>query len=190
MLPSPFDTLPKSAQRSCDLLAGTALFHQGNPTRGLFYLQTGQVHLERTTEQGDDILIHREKPNETFAEASLFSAGYHCNAVIVEDSHLIELKRREVLARFQTDPHFAVALADRFAKQVQGYRRRLELVAIRRADERVFAALADGGLEDGIKTFASEIGLTHEATYRALAKLVKKQRIYKMGRGKYSLSRP
>ena len=40
-----------------------------------------------------------------------------------------------------------------------------------------------------IKQFAAEIGLTHEATYRALAKLVKDGRIEKAGRGQYSMRR-
>lgn len=190
MLPPPFDMLPENAQRDRRFSADKTLFHQGDPTSGLFYLRTGQVHLERMTEHGDRVLIHRVKSNETFAEASLFSDVYHCNAVIVENSNLVEFKRRDVLAHFQNNARFAVALADRFAKQVQGYRRRLELVAIRRADERVFAALADGVLDGEIKTFAAEIGLTHEATYRALAKLAKGNRIFKSGRGKYSLVRP
>lgn len=190
MLPFPFDHLENGATRALDLEDGEVLFREGGRTRGLFCLKSGRVNLERLTETGTLIVIHSARAGETFAEASLFSDTYHCNAVAIGAASLVELDRGEVLSRFRTDQEFAANMAGRFANQIQGYRRRLELMAIRSAEERVYQGMADGLLRHDIKTFASEIGLTHEATYRSLGRLCKKGRITKSRRGKYFVRRP
>lgn len=69
---------------------------------------------------------------------------------------------------------------------MQIYRRRIELLAIRSAEDRVLTALTDRPVNGSIISFASEIGLTHEATYIALAILAHKGKVRKIGRGKYT----
>ena len=64
------------------------------------------------------------------------------------------------------------------------------MLTIRSAEERVLAAVSDGLLDGSIKRFAAEIGLTHEATYRTLARLVSREKLRKTGRGSYSLPSP
>jgi CRP-like cAMP-binding protein len=95
-------------------------------------------------------------------------------------SRVRRFPKRELLAGFRRDP----ALAERFmavlARQVQALRGRLEERNIRSARERVLhhlALAADGDrtvrLEGTLKDLADEIGLSHEALYRALAALEK-----------------
>lgn len=184
-LPEPFSSMPGAACRRILLQKGQHAFHQGDAAHGFFMVESGSIELRRVTENGVTVVIHTARPGESFAEASLFSATYHCDAVALEESRLVEISRTEVLGRLQSDAEFAIALSQRFATQVQGYRRRLELLAIRSASERVYCALADGLLTNDIKTFASEIGLTHEAVYRALAKLTSQRKILKTARGCY-----
>lgn len=185
MLPAPFDILPETAYRVLNLDAGETLFRQGDRSRGIFYLITGSVRLLRFARGGETVVIHRAGPLETFAEASLFVDVYHCDAILEQAAQLVELRREPLLRQFHSDPLFAMALTSRFATQVQTYRRRLELLAVRSAQERVFAALSEGFLTGDIKTFATEIGLSHEATYRALSHLARCGRLVKTGRGKY-----
>ncbi len=85
----------------------------------------------------------------------------------------------------ENNPGFAVALAQQFAGQVQTYRRRIEILAISSAENRVLTALSDGWLTGKVVDFAAEIGLTHEATFRALSNLVRDGRVVKTGRGRY-----
>jgi DNA-binding IclR family transcriptional regulator len=70
---------------------------------------------------------------------------------------------------------------------VQGYRRQLEILAIRGAQDRVLAALANFGQQGSVMSFAATIGLTHESTYRALSVLVKRGLVRRIGRGRYQL---
>lgn len=187
-LPAPLDRLEKTARKSVSLEVGNSLFLQNAPTRGLYFLQHGNMELRRFTRSGETIVLHRAMPGETFAEASLFVPNYHCEAVATTASEVLELDRKAVLDWFASDNEFAMALTSRFASQIQSYRRRLEIVAIRSAQDRVYAALWDGMLTGNIKSLAGEIGLTHEVVYRALAKLVKNKRIEKTARGQYRLS--
>ena len=78
-------------------------------------------------------------------------------------------------------------MASRFAHQVQTYRRRLEILAIRSAEQRVLEAVWDGMMKNDITSFAATIGLTREATYRALAALARSGRLRKTARGTYCL---
>ena len=187
MLPDPFHLIPITAHRRHKLASQETAFHQDDQTRGLFFVLQGKIELRRVTKAGQNVIIHRACQGETFAEASLFSARYHCDAIAIVASELIELDRAVILTKFAQNPQFALSLAKRFAQQNHGYRRKLELLAIKSARERIFVAVSDGLLDESIKTFSAEIGLTHEVVYRGLAQLVTKGDLVKTGRGKYDV---
>lgn len=75
----------------------------------------------------------------------------------------------------------------RLASQVQDYRRRIETLAIKAAEDRVLAALAELGQNVGVTDFAARIGLSHEATYRALSALVRRGMAERVARGRYRI---
>ncbi len=185
--PPPFDKLPENACHYFSLKKGEFAFLQDDPARGPFYVRSGGVELNRHTQAGNRVVLHRASANETFAEASLFSDHYHCDGVATIDSKLVRFDRAVLLARLKEDGVFANQLLNRFATQVQGYRRHLELLAIRGANERVLAALSDGLHTGTVMAFSAAIGLTHEATYRALSQLVKSGKIKRVSRGRYKL---
>lgn len=185
MLPEPFANLPESAQAHHRLEAGEAVFHQSDLSRGLFFVVKGEIKLQRLNEQGHSIIVNRARSGETFAEASLFSERYHCDAVATIPSEVIEFDRGTILQQLRADPDFAFGLAGQFAGQLQGSRRRLELLNIRSAKERIFAGVSEGLLKGSILNFAAEIGLSHEAVYRGLAALVAEGALKKAGRGRY-----
>lgn len=184
-LPPPLDSLHKNDQVHRTLESGEALFIQGSTTTGLFYLVSGAIDLKRTTEDGHSIVIHRARAGDTFAEASIFSDSYHCTATAVCTTHVIECKRSAISHLFETNIKFAHSIASRFASQIQQSRRRVELLSIKAADERILSALNDGLLTDDIKSFAELIGLTPETAYRTLAQLSRDGRVQKMARGRY-----
>lgn len=186
-LPSPLDRLPK-ADRSCvEIDKAETLFFQGNETSGLYYLVSGAIDLSRTMETGHCVLIHHARPKDTFAEASLFSDNYHCTATVVQNSQLILCKRSAIIKLFDTDIDFARAMASRFAAQLQLSRRRVELLSIRSAAERILEALSDGLLLEDITSFADVIGLAPETVYRNLAQLSKDGKLTKTARGQYRI---
>lgn len=187
MLPEPFSLIPKTSCRQDHYLAGEHLFHMGDVSDAIFFVLSGEVHLQRYTRTGDLIVIHRAFANGVFAEASLFSDSYHCDGVAQMETSIIAIFKRDILSLMDADPGFALKVTAYFAKQVQDYRRLLELRSIRSAKDRVLAGLQEGWHQGSILSFAAQIGLTHEATYRALNQLVRTGRLKKKGRGDYEL---
>lgn len=189
MLPPPFSKLSQSFQKQLTVPKGMYVFRESAPTTGMFFIKTGCIELRRYARDGSMIVIHTAKTGSTFAEASLFSDQYHCDAYALETSQIIEFNKQGVMDMFKTNSEFAIQLSQSFARQIQSYRRKIELLAIRDAQERVYFGLIEGLLQTDIKSFASEIGLTHEAVYRALSKLEKLGKIEKLGRGKFRIKR-
>lgn len=185
MLPAPFHDFP--AQTAIQLTKGSSAFRQDDRALGLYYVARGSVALVRHSEAGHQIVVHRAQMGETLAEACLFSPCYHCDCLALQDSALVRLDKDAILQRVKEDADFALALLQRFAGQVQGYRRQLEILAIRGAQDRVLAALANFGQQGSVMSFAATIGLTHESTYRALSVLVKRGLVRRIGRGRYQL---
>lgn len=170
------------------LAAGEALFRQGDRTFAIFGLLDGTVRLVRHAADGRPVVLHRAEPGGTFAEAALFSEVYHCDAVADRASAVLVFPTPLLRARMAESPDLAMALAARLARQLQAVRSLAELRNIRSAEERVQAAFAlrsdaSGRVRLGttLKQFAAEIGLTHEALYRAVARLETAGRVVRDG---------
>lgn len=157
---------------------GACLFRQGDRAVGIYRVKLGQMSLVRVTPDGARVPMHTAYPGELFAEASLFSAKYHCDAIALCDCEVMMYSKRELSRRLREKPDELWAFAAELAHRVQGLRTRLQIRQIRSARERVLTALklkcgAKGSwiLDVTLKHFADEIGLTHEALYRTLATL-------------------
>jgi CRP-like cAMP-binding protein len=172
------------------LAAGQALFRQHDPVHAIFLVLEGRLRLIRHTSEGQTVILHVAKAGESFAEAALFSEVYHCDAVAWQPSLVAVHPKPVVLDLFQKHPEAAAAFMARLARQVQQLRSRLEIRNIRSADERALQFLqlvAPQGsrvaaFDRPLKDVAAEIGLSHEAFYRALAKLERKGLIRRHGR--------
>ena len=161
------------------LKAGEALFRLGDKATGFYEVVSGRVRLVRVDRVGRETVLHVAGPAETLAEASLFSGQYHCDAVANTDATVRVYPKRQVVSVFEKDPKALKTFTAMLAHQVMSLRTRLQQRNIRSARERVRQFLAlnigpDGRtveLHGTLKDLAAEIGLTHEALYRALAAL-------------------
>lgn len=178
------------------LKAGEVLFRRGGKTVGLFEVITGRVRLTRVDRSGHEIVLHVAGAGETLAEASLFSAQYHCDATASTNAIVRVYPKRDVLAAFEGNPKAAQTFSATLAHQVMNLRTRLEQRNIRSAVERVRHFLALNTDTDGrtiklrgtLKDLAAELGLTHEALYRTLAALERSGEIKRKG-AKITLSK-
>jgi CRP-like cAMP-binding protein len=160
------------------LAEGTALFRQGDNTFGTFRLVSGRISLIRVTPGGTQVPMHTVRPGELFAEASIFSAHYHCDAIALRDCEVLVYPKAELTRQLKESKDELWAFTAELAHRVQGLRTRLEVRQIRSAPERVLQSLrlrCDSSgtwkVDGTLKQFAEEVGLTHEALYRALATL-------------------
>jgi CRP-like cAMP-binding protein len=172
------------------LVAGESLFRQEDLANAIYQVASGRIRLIRHTSDNRLITMHTAKAGELFAEASLFSPTYHCDAVAAVPSTVWAYPKARLLTAFRGDPALPLRFMTVLARQIQELRARLEERNIRSARERVLhhLALAMSGndrsiiLDGTLMDLAREIGLTHESLYRTLAALEKEGAIRRRGR--------
>ena len=183
------DRLGPRARVEC-FASDSTLFRRGDATRYLYGVIQGQAELRRITVEGTALIVHRAFAGDIFAEAALFSPVYHCDGDVLAGTQIALFSKAALQDLVQNDSVFGTALCHHMASQVQRLRSALELRSIRSAEDRVMAALSlrlsEGQtrfeLNGTWKDFAAEIGLTHEALYRALKRLQVGGRLSREGR--------
>lgn len=166
------------------LSAGEMLFATGESVAEMFVVESGRVDLIRYMPDGNAIRLQSAGEGALLAEASLFSEAYHCDAEAAEESSLLAFPKPALLGALKANPDAALTLLGHFAGRLQVLRAQAALFGIRSAQERVLAWLQMQPSEAGIvnidrpwKQIAGELGLTHEAVYRALAALERERTI-------------
>jgi len=173
------------AHKSKQLTQANALFRAGERVTSLYILESGEIHLVRPLSHGNSLTIHRVLPGMIIAEASLFAAHYHCDAIAKSDSQLISCDRQQVLKLLHSQPEFAESMCVYLAGHIHELRTKVKLSHILAADERLLTWLrlhADHHtqtvtLDQPLKNIASELGVAHETLYRSLKRLEQQQLI-------------
>jgi CRP/FNR family transcriptional regulator, dissimilatory nitrate respiration regulator len=178
-------TAVRQAATERTLRAGQYLFRVGDRTVGLYEIVDGKVRLVRVDRSGREAILQAAGAGDTFAEASLFSPIYHCDAIASTAAVVRLYPRAPLLNELKRDPEAAQAFLEMLARQVMTLRARLEQRKIHSARDRVRHYLAVNADPNGrtvvlpgtLKSFAAELGLSHEAMYRTLAEMVAKGEI-------------
>jgi CRP/FNR family transcriptional regulator, dissimilatory nitrate respiration regulator len=157
------------------LSKGETLFRMADPATSMYILLKGQLKMVRFSSEGHAIIIHQVRPGGTFAEASVYSEGYHCDAVANSATEVLSVSNKRIREALGSDAKFAIQFSSYLAHQVQAARSKFEISNLRKAEDRIiayFGLLADKAevvkLDVPIKAAASEIGLSHESFYRCL----------------------
>jgi CRP-like cAMP-binding protein len=161
------------------LAHGEALFHTGDAALGLVLVRKGVLELVRTSPEGRRLILHRAGPGGTFAEASLFESHHHCDAVATVPSLVTVHSAAELRQAAEAEPGLAWRVAAHLAARLVAERARAERLAMPHAADRLLDVLhtlppepnGTRRLGRSWKSLAAELGLSHEATYRALARL-------------------
>jgi CRP-like cAMP-binding protein len=168
------EQLIAKARRRRLLDRGSYLFHQGAPVRAVFVIEAGLVELTRHHRDGASIVVQRATGRTILAEASAYSATYHCDAVVVSPSSVFALPKAAFLEHLRNDAAFANLWAAHLAREVQSARYRSEILTRKTVAERLDGWLAWRANElpskGQWKRIAVQIGVSPEALYRELAK--------------------
>jgi CRP-like cAMP-binding protein len=158
------------------LQAGQTVFARGETPERVFWIEQGEVRLQRASAEGRLIVLQRVRQG-FLAEASLQASSYHCDAWVAHDGQAWSFARAPLLAALAESSPLALWWATRLAQQLREARLRCERLSLHTARERVLHALETEG-HDGVlalpalrKDWADELGLTPEALYRTLAAL-------------------
>jgi CRP-like cAMP-binding protein len=186
--------LPRGRDRR--LARGEVLFRVGDTSLGLVLVREGALELVRTSPEGRRLVLHRAGPADTFAEASLFESHHHCDAVAAAPSLVTIHPAAELRRAAEADPGLGWRIAAHLAARLVAERARAERLALPHAADRLLDVLhalpsePDGTRRLGRswKSLAAELGLSHEATYRALARLERAGLLRREGRDRLLLS--
>ena len=171
--------LPPDMHCACEgalIRRNTRVFLAGKMPEWMFYVVSGEVTLERAGQHGEPVVLQRTRQGFV-SEASLKVARYHCDAVAITDTQVIKVPVRELAQELDRDPAFAGRWIGMLNAEVRRLRLHLERLSMKSIRDRLMHLIETEGQEgrypipSGLKTLAGELGVTHEALYRAIAAL-------------------
>lgn len=158
------------------LRKGTHLFLRRQRPRNIYFVATGEIVLERMGEQGKAVVLQRIR-HGFVAEASLQSGSYHCDGLVTADGEAVALPMEALRSELAEDPEFALRWIGMLNGEVRRLRAQCERLSLRGVGERLLHLIESEGVEgrlavtSGLKSLATELAVTHEALYRAVAEL-------------------
>lgn len=156
--------------------AGRVLFRVGDTVHAVFAVLEGEIRLVRRDRKGTEVILQRSRGG-FFAEASLWSKAYHCDAVTAARSRLLRFPAQAFRDALNDDAAFREAWMAHLGLEVRKLRTQCERLSLHGAADRILHYLESEGVEGSVelnqtrKAWAAELGLTHEALYRALRRL-------------------
>lgn len=156
------------------LFGGESLFLTGDAVAFIYRVRAGRIALNRTTPQGAVLLLQTARSGDVLAEASAYSAHYHCDATALEPCTVEAVSKADFARALAANRDLAEAWENRLAHAVQEARMKSEIRTLRTVAERLDAWLsAHGGVfppKGRWQELASELGVSREALYRELAR--------------------
>lgn len=162
------------------LRKGERLFRRRQRPRRMYFVVSGEVVLERIGARGSTVVLQRVR-HGFVAEASLQSGSYHCDGLVTADGAAVALPLEALQAELARDPSFALRWIGMLNGEVRRLRAQCERLSLRGVGERLLHLVESEGVDgrlavtSGLKSLATELAVTHEALYRAVATLEKEK---------------
>jgi CRP-like cAMP-binding protein len=180
------DTLQLAA-RSMDMSKGQRIFRFGDKADAVYRVLDGEVCLTRFSPEGAEIVLHRAREDDFFAEASLFGTHYHCDAICTRSGRCLRLPAETLRHCLANDPGFAMEWIATLSRSLRRQRAAQERLGLKSLRMRVIHYLVDRGKEGRVKLdqpiirWAVELGASHEALYRTLAEMEREGVLQRQG---------
>lgn len=197
VLPAYMPQALRAAARAIALRRGEFLFRAGQPIEALYYIAEGEIRLVHFMPNGDEVVLQTVTAGNALAECSTCLDHYTCAAEAIRRSRVLVVPLEMFNRLLERDATFAAAWARDLAKRMRDLFMYCERLKLRSARERVLHYLASqpcsaSGVLLGFsaRTWAHELGLTHESLYRTLAALEKEGVLLRKGRHVVLVSPP
>jgi CRP-like cAMP-binding protein len=152
------------------------LFRIGDSVKNVLLVISGEARLIRLDRNGGEVILQRSRGG-FIAEASLDSRAYHCDAVATEPTTILAFPAGAFRSALEDDSTFRRAWQSQLAKEVRKLRAQCERLSLHNAADRIIHFIESKGT-DGVltltqsrKSWAAELGLSHEALYRTLRRM-------------------
>ena len=174
---------------------GEYLFHEGQASRGFYIVQRGGISIQRSNAAGRTQVMHVFRPGESFAEGSLaHEKGYPADALAVEESQVLLVRKEEMLEMLRRQPEFALRILGQMNDRLRilvaqledmtskSLETRLANWLLKRCPDRRDERPARIELAIAKRVLASELGSSSENFSRMLATFRKERLIEVKGR--------
>lgn len=172
--------LPKDLLTQCHahhFEKGDYLFHQGNKPEYMFFIVSGEAILTRNSSHGEPTTLQRSKAG-FLSEASLLTDVYHCDAIATQSGQAITLPINSLRSAL-SDNQFSLKWMQLLSKEIMRLRTQSERLSLKDIRSKLIHLIETEGkqgalnIQSDLKSLASEIGVSHEALYRSIARLEK-----------------
>lgn len=164
------------------LRKGAHLFSIGSEPQWMFYVLNGEVSLERSGAHGEHVIVQRCRQGFV-SEASLMVNTYHCDAIALEETHVIRIPVIAMRHALFQDAAFANRWMLTLNAEIMRLRTQCERLCLHSVEERLVHFIQTEGLagqytiHTGIKTLAAQLGVSHEALYRTITDMKKQGKL-------------
>ncbi|MBS7806578.1 Crp/Fnr family transcriptional regulator [Variovorax sp. PCZ-1] len=175
------ELLPTQLQQLADgalVRKGEHLFSIGAVPQWMFYVLSGEVSLGRSGAHGEHVIVQRCRQGFV-SEASLMVQAYHCDAIALEETHVIRIPVKAMRDALFQDSGFANRWMLTLNAEIMRLRTQCERLCLHSVEERLVHLIQTEGHEGqytihtGIKTLAAQLGVSHEALYRTITDMRK-----------------
>lgn len=152
---------------------GETLFFSGGPVLLMHLVAEGQIDLVRYSKSGTRILLFEAGPGKILAEASAYSAFYHCDGTAAINSRILSIPVATFRERLDFNAKLAGLWAAQLAHGLQSARMNSAIKSMKTVEERLNAWLADGMAlppKGQLQILAQSLGVSREALYREMSK--------------------
>lgn len=172
------------------LNAGDALFHEGEPAKGLYILHRGLVKVVRVSPEGRQLIIRAFHPGETFNEVGALDGTDNAATAVAgeKDTEVILVSGaaiRDLAGRY---PELGSAMMTEMARKLRFAMARINRLALMDVKTRLIAFLVESVDESGMlqgysqEELATRIGTVRQVLGRILGDL-QRAGLVQSGRG-------
>lgn len=121
---------------------GTILFRKGDPGSSLYAVCAGLVRISVPSVQGQDAIFNLVPPGDLFGEIALLDGGARtADAVVIENSELMVIERRDFIPLVQEYPDVAMKLIEVVCTRLRRTSEQVEDIVFLGLPERLAKAL-------------------------------------------------
>ena len=165
------------------VLAGTALFRQGDSPQAVFVVLSGELKATQVTPEGDRVVVRLVGPGDLAGHVSLFcDAPYPATPIAMIESIALAWTPRDFTSLMARHPELSLAVIRNMAQAIENAHTRLREAATERVERRIAHALlrlikqsghrVDGGIEISFPITRHDIALMTGATLYTVSRIL------------------
>lgn len=165
-----------------ELDAGETIFSQDEPCRQFYLVQRGMIKLYRTSVDGSEKVMDLVGPEQSFAEAVMFSGNYPVHAATLEPSTLFAFDCKDFMAQLKNNVDLCFSLMSSMSRRLHGMINEIDQLTLHSGTQRLAQYLLEQVPEGVVQSpcirllvpkqvIASRLGIQPETFSRIMARL-------------------